>query len=85
MTISITALDNSNDDDLGWNLHGSGNPSITIFGSAVQVWAVAQGRDVSVEEAALAFNVRPEIIVHAVDDHPWMSIGPDGVIEHEGE
>ena len=67
-----------------WN-HETGNPSVSLFANALQVWAVAQNRlGISVDEAALAFNVKPELIRQAVEWHPWMfHVG--GAIEHEGE
>lgn len=81
----ITALDFSRDDDRGWNLHGSGHVSGHLFGNALQVWAWAQNRPVTVADAALAFNVAPHIIHEAIDNHAWLFLGPGGVIEHEGE
>lgn len=80
----IEALDVSEDDDGGWNLEGSGNPSVSLFSSALQVWAACQEESVTVDAAALAFNVRPELIRQAIDHHPWMYLSGD-VIEHEGE
>lgn len=80
--MAITALQTDSPDD--FDLEGSGLPGVGIFARAVQVWSMAQDRPTTVEEAALAFNVRPELIVQAVEHHGWMSI-IDGVIEHEGE
>ena len=74
-----------------WDLD-TGAPGIGLFGNAVQVWAVMQNRrQVSVAEAARAFNVPPERIVEAVEEHSWMFLsGSDfdpaaRFIEHEGE
>ena len=82
MANRITHLDA--DIDIGWNLD-TGAPALLMFSNAVQVWAIGQGREVTVSEAALAFNVEPKLIRQAVEDHPWMFIGNDDVIEHEGE
>lgn len=82
---SITALDVSDDDDLGFNMDGSGDISVIHFGNAIQVWAFAQDREVKIAEAALAFNVRPELICQAIENHAWMSANAAGEIEHEGE
>ena len=81
----ITALDDSDDDDGGWNLEASGNVSGILFGNALSVWTVAQARPVSVSEAALAFNVQPKLIRQAVEGHYWMFINAAGEIEHDGE
>lgn len=78
----ITHLDLDN--EWAWN-HETGAPGIALFSNAVQVWAVAHGGEVTVSAAALAFNVKPELIRQAADDHPWMYIGHGDVIEHEGE
>lgn len=80
----ITALDDSAIDDGGWNCDGSGNISIGLFGNAIQVWAVAQDRPVTVQEAAVAFNTTPAIIRQAVESHYWMFLSGD-IIEHDGE
>jgi len=82
--MTIEKLDSSDHDDGGWNIEGSGLCSASLFGKAVQVWAVAQDRPVTVNEAALAFNVRPEIIQQAVEEHPWMYLNGEH-IEHDGE
>jgi len=66
-----------------WNQE-TGQPGIGLFANAVQVWSTAQGRAVTVDEAALTFNVRPELIRQAVEWHPWMLLAGD-VIEHDGE
>lgn len=78
------------DQALGWD-DETGAPGISLFNNAVQVWAVAQQRSVSVAEAARAFNISPERIVEAVKEHYWMYLDgpPDDyehlMIEHEGE
>jgi len=81
----ITALDDSREDDRGWNLEGSGNVSATYFANAVQVYCCAQNRAVSIDEAANVFNVTPAIIRQAVEQHYFMFEEPDGTIGHEGE
>lgn len=82
MSMRITELDADN--EWGWN-HETGALGTALFSNAVQVWTVAQGREVTVSDTALAFNVEPKLIRQAVEDHPWMFIGKDEVIEHEGE
>lgn len=73
-----------------WDM-GDGRPGVHLFGSALQVWAVMQDRDVTVGEAARVFNCPPAMIVEAVEEHFWMFLsGPHDVlekrvIEHEGE
>lgn len=79
----IKGLDMSSEDDGGWNIEGSTDISMTLFGNSLQTWAIAQGRDVNVDEAALAFNVTPSIIRLAVKHHAWMYLSGDE-IEHEG-
>lgn len=87
----ITALADPAEHD-GWD-HDTGNPTTAKFASAVQVWAIAQDRDVTVGEAALAFNATPELIRQAVEDeHSWMLLeGPEDApliertIGHDGE
>lgn len=77
----ITELES--DDTQGWN-QDNGQPGIGLFSNAVQVWAIAQGRDVTVQEAALAFNVVPDLIRQAVDHHYYMLLCGD-IIEHDGD
>lgn len=78
------------DERTGWDTE-TGAPGIALFNNAIQVWAVAQQRPVSVADAARAFNVSPERIVEAVEEHYWMFLeGIPGdyeylMIEHEGE
>ncbi len=80
----IEILDTSDEHRNSWN--ADGEPGVSLFGIAIQVWAIAQDRGgVTINEAALAFNVRPDLIRQAVEDHPWMFVGRDDVIEHEGE
>lgn len=70
---------------------GAGAPGISTFGSAVQVWAIAQQRDVSVADVARAFNIAPERVVEAIEEHYWMDLdGSAGdhehvIIQNEGE
>jgi hypothetical protein len=77
--------------DHGWD-HGTGAPTLTLMGHAIQVWSLLQQREVTtVAEAAIAFNVPAATIRAAVQEHMWMFLsGPDDepskqTIEHEGE
>lgn len=87
----ITAL--AEDAENGCWDHETGHPTVVHFGAAVQVWSVAQDRPTTVGEAALAFNVTPELVRQAVEDgSTWMFLGgPDDApltertIEHDGE
>jgi len=78
----ITAF--ADDEHRGWD-HENGLPTSRYFGNAVQVWAIAQDRPVTVSDAALAFNVTPDLIRRAVEDHEWMYLGSGELIEHDGE
>ena len=79
----IESLD-TNIEGPDWNLE-TGEPSIVLFANAVQVWAVCQDSPrVTVDAAALAFNVKPELIRQAVEHHAWMFLCGQA-IEHEGE
>lgn len=81
----ITHLETSLEGMDNWNLETSGMPGVALFGAALQVWLGAQNREgITVDEAALAFNVRPEIIRQAVETHYWMFLSGD-VIEQDGE
>ena len=80
---AVTSLETDLEHLGGWN-HDTGQPGIALFGNAVQVWAVAQNRPVTVDEAALTFNVAPELIRQAVEEHGWMYLRGDR-IEHDGE
>lgn len=78
------------DEQTEWDTD-TGAPGIELFGDAVQVWSVSQLRPTSVADAARAFNIAPERIVEAVEEHYWMLLdGPADdyerlMIEHEGE
>ncbi len=61
-----------------------GRPTISHFANAIQVWAYLQGRGVTVLEAAMTFNAKPEVVRAAVEYHAWMFLDGDS-IEHEGE
>jgi hypothetical protein len=63
----------------------------TQFVGALSCWVWMQQRDVTVAEAANVFNITPEIVVEAVNAHPWMFLaGAEGAgpelqfIEHDG-
>lgn len=62
----------------------SGTPRAIEFGNALQMWALCQHRDVTVREAALAFNATEAVIRQAVEEHYWMFLLGDK-IEHDGE
>lgn len=68
----------------GWDQE-TGMPTSSFFGGAVQLWSLAQDRPVTVREAALAFNVTPDLMRQAINDHPWMLLGGSEKIEHDGE
>ena len=79
-----------NEDD-GWDVEDTGRVGISLFGKAVQVWAVYNGDKVTVADAAKAFCTTSIKVRQAIEDHPWMFVsGPDRdpskqFIEHEGE
>lgn len=80
----FTRLAPDNFEGEGFDLE-TGDVRISHFANAVQVWALAQARDVvTVDEAAAAFNVTPEIIREAVDHHGYMFLDGDN-IEHDGD
>lgn len=72
------------DTNTGWDVE-TGMPTDIHFANAIQVWSTAQDRPTSVQEAALAFNVTPGLVAAAIDAHPWMFVGHDDLIEHDGE
>lgn len=80
----ITHLDSSEEYRDRWN-HDTGMPGVALFANAVQVWVGAQNRTVTVNDAALAFNVAPHLIRQAVEWHYWLYLGPGDTIEQEGE
>ncbi len=80
----IARLDTSDEFSERWNI-ATGEPGVGLFANAVQVWALAQERRATVEEAALTFNTTPQVIRQAVEHHYWMYLAADGVIGHEGE
>lgn len=53
------------------------------FITAVSVWASCQPDQVSVADAAAAFNATNEAIRAAVSEHPWMFVNDD-LIEMDG-
>lgn len=77
------------DQDDRWDQE-TGKPGIALFGNAVQVWSILNGRK-SVAEAAAAFNCPPQMVAAAVKQHYWMLLvgcGDDFTkvfIEHDGE
>lgn len=80
----ITHLDTRDEHRHDFNLV-TGQPGVGLFANALSVWAWAQNRKITVNDAALAFNVAPALIRQAVEYHYWMFLGTGGIIEHEGE
>lgn len=88
--------DGWSDDEAAWDTD-TGAPGLSAFASAIQHWALFQNRaDVTIAEAAVAFNVKPERVLEAVEHHVWMyperGARPSGgtkwdciTIGHEGE
>jgi hypothetical protein len=76
----ITSLDTKHPDR--WN-HETRAPGIKQFANALQLWAYAQGRFVTVSEASDVFNVDRSLIRQAVEHHAWMELGADDAIIHE--
>ena len=79
------------DEPSHWNQE-TGAPGMQYFGNAIQVWAVFQNRiNVSVADAAAAFNCDPARIIEAVEEQGWMDVeGPRDdftrlIIVHDGE
>lgn len=70
------------DDELGWD-HDTVRPGIVVFGNAIQVWSVAQGRATRVGEAAAVFCCEEAMVRAAVEDHDWMDLVGD-LIVHDG-
>lgn len=69
----------------GWDIEGTQQVGIRLFGNALQVWVILQGRHpVTVKEASLAFRATSGRVREAVDEHPWMYIDGEN-IEHDGE
>ena len=73
----------------GWDQE-TGAPSAALLGDAIQVWAILQRRDVTVSEAALAFNASIQVVATTARQHPWMFLRGEAsletaLIEHEGE
>lgn len=65
-----------------------GEQGVSSAATAIQVWAMCQGRTVTVRDAMAAFRVSEELITEAVEEHYWMFLegtGPDATIQHEGE
>jgi hypothetical protein len=81
----ITALIDDPDLWNEWDVEETGLPGIALFANALQVWAMAQNRvEVTVQEAALAFNTTEAVIRQAVEWHAWMFLNGD-FIDHDGE
>ncbi len=74
------------DDEAGWGENGA--PGIMKFASAVQVWSALQNRPTSIAECARVFNVDPQRVIEAVEEHSYMSLIPAGegklMIAHGG-
>lgn len=80
----ITQLETETGMRDSWNAETSGNPGVELFSNAIQVWALAQDRTVTLDEAASAFNVNSSLIKQAIDEHYWTFLSGN-VIEHEGQ
>ncbi|MFH1806850.1 MAG: hypothetical protein ABID63_18370 [Pseudomonadota bacterium] len=65
--IAYTALDDSPDDDGGWNVDGSGLCSINRFSRALAVWWLLQLRPQFVRDAVGVFNATSAVIHKAVE------------------
>lgn len=78
----------ADDEQDSWDQQ-TGMPTRTFAANALQVWSVFQNRPVTVEEAALAFNLTPSQIRQLVTVHLWMYLeaGENGaeIICHDGE
>ena len=70
-------------EDWGFNIDGDGMPGIGTFANAVQVWALCR-HTATARDAAIAFQVRVELVRAAIDWHPFMYLSGD-TIEHDGE
>ena len=79
-----THLETGDEHCYGFNLD-TGMPGVGLFANAVSVWAWGQARPVTINDAALAFNVAPDLVRQAVEHNHWMFIGAGDIIEHEGE
>ena len=74
-----------------WNDDGS--PSEFAMGQGIQVWQACQpDGTATIGAAALAFHRAPEIIVSAVEEHPWLYVYQnqnvpmaEWLIEQDGE
>jgi hypothetical protein len=61
------------------------------FTASLQTWIVMLGRSPTVAEAALTFNVAPELVIDACADAPWIFVAGDpatpttATLELEGE
>lgn len=61
------------------------------FQNALQIWSLLRGEPTSVRDAMAAFNVRCNVVLKAVEEHPWMYVlGAESepekhIIEHDGE
>jgi len=83
-----------------WNVGTCGRVGISLFGKALQVWSTFAAEEcedlngISVQQAASTFHCDPEMIIEAVEDHPWMYLwsldeedeNPAQIyIDHDGE
>lgn len=73
----------------GWDQE-TGKPGVALFGNAIQVWSILNGRK-TVADAAAAFNCSPQMVAAAVKQHHWMILVGGGddfakmFIDHDGE
>ena len=81
-------------DEWSWNLDdpddataasdASGLPGVGVVAAALGTWVNLNGRYPTVGEAAMVFNLPPELVRSAVDYSPWMLLGAGDTIELDG-
>lgn len=90
-TVHITEIDNSKDDDGGWNLEGSGLPSSEILYRALVAWLTSSDRSGSarVQEAAIALSATDDVITQVADMYDALGldryIGAPSVVYLNGD
>jgi hypothetical protein len=63
---------------------GEAGTYFSQFAAALQTWVAMQQRSPSVDEAALCFNVAPDLVREACDGRRWIVVVNDR-LELEGE
>ena len=77
-------------EDYSWDME-TGEPERGLLSNAIQVWAILQKREVSIADAAKAFNIEPSRAYDAVVYHPYMLVAEmtddfsQMIIVHDGE